>query len=121
MPCDTRLKNNYRNTQRRQTLSERAAEVRQIAIDVNSLIAAGKVKPVIDKLTGAIAFQGLDDNIRDGATDACIYRRIMVTGSSLAKAKLAQAEAVAGRTVNKQALGQHVHSHDGGGTWHNGH
>ena len=121
MPCDTRLKNNYKNTQRRQTISERANEVRQIAIDVNSLIAAGKVKPVVDKRTGAVAFQGLDDTIRDGATDACIYRRIMVTGSSLTKAKLAQAEAVAGRPVNKQALAAHVHSHNGGETWHHGH
>jgi hypothetical protein len=110
MPCDTKLK-------RGQTISQRAAEVKQIAYDVNSLIAAGKIKPVIDKRTGAIAFQGLDDNIRDGATDACIYRRIMVSGSSLTKAKLAQAEAIAGRTVNKQALAQGVHSHDGGATW----
>ena len=121
MSCDTRLKRNYRNQNRLQTISERAAEVRQVAIDVNSLIAAGKVKPVVDKRTGAIAFQGLDDNIRDGATDACIYRRIMVTGSSLTKAKLAQAEAIAGRTVNKQALAAGVHSHDGGGSWHDGH
>ena len=121
MPCDTKFKNNYRNSGRRQTISERAAEVRQIAIDVNSLIAAGKVKPVVDKRTGAVAFQGLDDTIRDGATDACIYRRIMVTGSSLTKAKLAQAEAVAGRTVNKTALAHGVHSHDGGASWHHGH
>lgn len=117
MPCDTRLKDNYRNSQRRQTISERAAEVKQIAVDVNSLIAAGKVKPVIDKRTGAIAFEGINDTIRDGATDACIYRRIMVLGSSLTKAKIAQAEAIAGRTINKEAIAQGVHSHDGGATW----
>lgn len=117
MPCDTKLKENYNNSRRRQTISERANEIRQIVTDVNSLIAAGKVKPIVDKRTGAVAFQGLDETIRDGATDACIYRRLMVSGSSLTKAKLAQAEAVAGRTVNKQALAQGVHSHDGGQTW----
>lgn len=114
MPCDTRLKQN-------QTISQRAAEVRQIVFDVNSLIAANKVKAVVDKKTGAVAFEGLDDNLRDGATDACIYRRLMVTGSALTKAKLAQAEAIAGRSVNKQALANGHHSHDGGKTWHHGH
>ena len=110
MPCDTRMK-------RGQTLSQRADEVRLVVADVNSLIAAGKVKPVVDKKTGSIAFQGLDDNLRDDVTDACIFRRIMVSGSSLAKAKIAQAEALAGRTVNKTAVAQGVHSHDGGLTW----
>jgi len=114
MPCDTRLKP-------RQTIQQRAAEVRQVVYDINSLIAAGKVKPVIDKRTGAIAFQGIDDTIRDGVTDACVYRRLMITGSSLTKAAIQRAEQIAGRTVDKQALAQGVHSHDGGGSWHNGH
>lgn len=121
MPCDTRLKDNYRNTRRRQTIQERAAEVKQVTSDVNSLIAAGKVKPIIDKLTGAIAFQGLDENVRDGVTDACVYRRLMITGNSLTKMAIQRAEQMAGRTVNKTALQQGVHSHDGGGSWHNGH
>jgi hypothetical protein len=114
MPCDTRLKKN-------QTISQRADEVRRVVDDVNSLIAAGRVKPIIAKRTGAIAFQGLDDNIRDGVTDACVYRRLMITGSSLTKAAIQRAEQIAGRTVDKQAIAQGVHSHDGGGTWHNGH
>lgn len=114
MPCDTRLKP-------RQTISQRAAEVKQVVYDVNSLIAAGKVKPIIDKRTGAIAFQGLTDDIRDGVTDACVYRRLMVTGSSLTKMAIQRAEQIAGRTVDKGALRQGVHSHDGGGSWHNGH
>jgi hypothetical protein len=110
MPCDTRLK-------RGQSIQQRAAEVKKVASDVNSLIASGRVKPVVDKRTGAIAFQGLDDNLRDGATDACIYRRIMVSGSSLTKAALQRAEQLAGRSVDKQALAQGHHSHDGGATW----
>jgi ATP:corrinoid adenosyltransferase len=114
MPCDTRLKP-------KQTLQQRATEVRQVVYDVNSLIASGKVKPIIDKLTGAIAFQGLDENIRDGVTDACVYRRLMITGSSLTKAAIQRAEQIAGRTVDKQALAQGHHSHDGGKSWHHGH
>lgn len=114
MPCDTRLKP-------RQTIQQRAAEVKQVVYDINSLIAAGKVKPVIDKRTGAIAFQGVSEDLRDGVTDACVYRRLMITGSSLTKAAIQRAEQIAGRTVDKQALAQGVHSHDGGGTWHHGH
>jgi hypothetical protein len=114
MPCDTRFK-------RGQTFAKRKAEVEQVIKDVNSLISIGKVKPVVDKKTGSIAFAGIDDNIRDDVTDACIFRRIMVSGSSLAKAKIAQAEALAGRQVNKGAVAQGVHSHDGGQSWHNGH
>jgi hypothetical protein len=110
MACETRTKRN-------QTLQQRADEVRQVVYDVNALIAQNKVKPVIDKKTGAITFAGLDPNLRDDVTDACIYRRIMVTGGALAKAKIAQAEALAGRTVNKQALANGVHSHDGGQSW----
>jgi ATP:corrinoid adenosyltransferase len=121
MPCDTRLKDNYRNSRRRQTISERAEEVRRVVSDINSLISANKVKPIIDKLTGAIAFQGLDETIRDGVTDACVYRRLMITGSSLTKAAIQRAEQIAGRTVDKQALAQGHHSHDGGATWHHGH
>lgn len=114
MPCDTRLKP-------RQTISQRADEVRKVVNDINSLISMGKVKPVVDKRTGAIAFADFDDNLRDGVTDACIYRRLMVTGSSLTKAAIARAEQLAGRPVNKQAVAQGHHSHDGGNTWHHGH
>jgi hypothetical protein len=114
MPCDTRRK-------RGQSLAVRKAEVRKVINDVNSLIASKKVKPVVDKKTGAIAFQGLSDEQRDDVTDACIYRQLMATGSSLAKAEIMRAEAMAGRPVNKQALAAGVHSHDGGSTWHHGH
>jgi hypothetical protein len=114
MPCDTRLKKN-------QTLQQRATEVKQVVYDINSLIATGRVKPVVDKRTGAIAFQGLSDDIRDGVTDACVYRRLMITGSFLTKNAIQRAEQLAGRTVDKGALQQGVHSHDGGDSWHHGH
>lgn len=111
MACET-----YRRTPN-QTLTERKAEVKKVIYDINSLIAAGKVKPVVDRLTGAIAFQGFDPFLRDGVTDACVYRALMVSGSSLTKAKIAQAETMAGRGVNKQALAAGMHSHDGGQTF----
>lgn len=42
----------------------------------------------------------------------------MVTGSVLAKAEIARAELIAGRSINRQVIGQGVHSHNGGDTWH---
>ena len=113
MPCDTRLK--YR-----QTISQRAAEVRKVTEVLSQGLAAGRVKAKVGP-QGAIAFLGLTDAERDGVTDACAYRRLMVSGSALARAKIAQAEQVAGRTVDKQALTQGHHSHDNGVTWHHGH
>lgn len=114
MPCDTRLKP-------RQTIQQRANEVREAAARAGLLLIKRKVKAIVDKKTGAVAFEGLSDEDRDGLTDACIYRRIMATGTSLAKAELARAEQMAGRPINKQAVAQGIHSHDGGQTWDNGH
>jgi hypothetical protein len=76
---------------------------------------------VVDRRTGAIAFDGLDENIRDGVTDACMYRRLMATGSSLTKAAIQRAEQIAGRSVDRKVIANGVHSHDGGRTWHDGH
>lgn len=112
MPCDTKLKAN-------QTIQQRAVEVRAAVERLAKALVAGRVKPVVGA-DGGIAFAGFDGE-RDGVTDACAYRRLMVSGSALAKAKVAQAEAMAGRSVNRQAIGQGLHSHDGGQTWHRGH
>jgi len=114
MPCDTKLKAN-------QTIQQRATEVKKIAAFADELIRKNRLKIIIDKKTGAIAFDGMTDSEKDGCTDACIYRRIMATGTALAKQAIARAELVAGRGVNKQALAQGVHSHDGGRSFHHGH
>lgn len=114
MPCDTRLKP-------RQTISQRKAEVSDVVKRIAAGLASGKVKPVVSRATGAIAFGGLTDEERDGVTDACVYRRLLVSGNALALMKIKAAEQAAGRTVDKQALAQGHHSHDGGSTWHNGH
>lgn len=110
MPCDTRRKP-------QQTLQERKAEVIKAIQKLDQLLANRKVRPKIGP-QGGITFEGWNDATREGVTDACAYRRLQVTGSSLALAQIAQAEAMAGRTVNKQAVAQGVHSHDGGHTWH---
>lgn len=114
MPCDTRLKKG-------QTISQRAAEVRKVVERVSSLVASGNVRVVVDKKTGGVAFTGLVASERDDVTDACIYRRLMATGSALARAQIAKAEQMAGRTVDRQAIAAGVHSHDGGRSWHQGH
>lgn len=115
MACDTRLQT------KNQTLSERKAQVKDIILFTDELIRKGKVRIVVDKRTGAIAFNGMTDAERGGVSDACTYRVIMATGSALAKQAIARAELLAGRGVNKQALAQGIHSHDNGKTWHNGH
>ena len=110
MSCDSQLKP-------QQTISERKDEIRKAVAKFTAALVNGSAQVKIGP-QGAIAFEGITAADRDGLTDACIYRRIMVSGSALAKAKIAAAEARAGQTVNRQAVGQGVHSHDGGRTWH---
>jgi hypothetical protein len=113
MACDTRLKP-------KQTLQQRADEVRKAVAKLSEGLAAGRIKAKVGP-QGAIAFEGFAEVERDGITDACAYRRLMVSGSPLARAKIAQAEQLAGRAVDRQALAHGHHSHDGGKSWHHGH
>ena len=52
MPCDTRLKP-------KQTISERAAEIRKAVLNIDRLLLRRAVRPVVDRVTGAIAFAGI--------------------------------------------------------------
>ena len=110
MPCDSRTLPN-------QTLTQRKAEVLESIVELNALLVSGRVKARVGP-QGAVVFEGWTEGQRRRVTDACAYRRIMAVGSSLAKMKLAQAEQMAGRKVNIQAVGQGAHSHDSGVTWH---
>jgi hypothetical protein len=110
MPCDTRLK-------AKQTLQQRAEEVRRVITRLSELLASGRVKAKVGP-QGAIAFEGLTDAERDGVSDACAYRRLMISGSALAKAAIARAEQIAGRPVDRRVVARGAHSHDGGRTWH---
>lgn len=110
MACETMRKP-------KQTLAERIAEITKAVEALDAKLKKRLVKPVVGP-QGAITFKGWDDPAeRNGITDACAYRRIMATGSALARAEIARAEQLAGRTVNRQVIGQGVHSHDGGRTW----
>lgn len=109
MPCDTRLKS-------RQTLGQRKIEVKKSVSTLDRGLLRKKIKPVIGP-KGEITFAGWPEDERDGVTDACAYRMLMITGSSLAKAEIARAEQISGRSVNRQAVNSGVHSHDGGQTW----
>jgi hypothetical protein len=110
MPCDRTLKAG-------QSISQRVDEVKKAVEKLSVALAMGRVKAKVGP-QGAIAFVGWTDAERDSVTDACAYRRIMVSGSALAKAAIAKAEQLAGRGVNKLVIGQGAHSHDGGRTWH---
>ena len=110
MPCDSRP---FRVGQ---TLEQRKTQVREAINAIDALLKKRNARPVVGP-QGAITFVGISDDVRSGITDACIYRRIMSTGSALARAEIARAEAMSGRKVNPQAVASGVHSHDGGHSW----
>lgn len=113
MACETMRKP-------QQTIQDRIAEVKTSIASLEKLLLRRKVKPVVGP-QGAITFTGWEAMDRNGITDACAYRRIMATGSALAKMEIARAEQMAGKTVNRQVIAQGVHSHDGGHSWNGGH
>ncbi len=110
MPCDTKLKPN-------QTITQRKLEISEVVDRIQRGLVNGSMKLRLSA-TGAPAFDGLADADKNNVTDACIYRRIMATGSALAKAKLVSAQALLGRAVQTT---NGTHSHDGGATWHGSH
>lgn len=103
MPCDSKLKPN-------QTISQRKEEITATVARLQAGLVNGSVRVKIGP-QGAIAFDGLTETDRNGVTDNCAYRRLMATGSALAKAKIAAAEALLGRSVNRQVVGQGGHYH----------
>jgi len=113
MPCDTQLAP-------RQTIQQRAEEIRRAVAALEKRIAKRQVKIVVSK-AGGVAFAGWPDGERNRITDACAYRRLMATGSALSKLEIMRAEQAAGRSVDRTAIAQGLHSHDGGATWHKGH
>lgn len=110
MPCNTKLKKG-------QTVAQRAAELRKRGEQVDKLLAGGRVGVKIGP-QGAITFTGIPEEVRDGMTDACVYRAIMARGSHQAKLAIAKAERLAGRAVDKKVVASGLHSHDGGASWH---
>lgn len=108
MACETRRRNG-------QSLAARQANIKRAIAALDARLKKRQARVTVGP-QGAVAFAGWAE--RDDITDACAYRLLMVHGSALALAEIAQAEIVAGRPVNRQALAQGVHSHDGGQSWH---
>ena len=110
MPCDTmRLPE--------QTMAQRMTEVRTAVQQIDAMLAARKIGVRVGP-QGAVTFTGLSDADRRRMTDACIYRRIVQSGTAAAKMAIARAEQVSGRTISKAVVANGVHSHDGGASWH---
>ena len=112
LPCDTRLKKG-------QTISARKEEIKLSVDKLAAALAAGEVKPVVGA-KGGIAFPGWAEGQANGVTDSCAYRRLLSSGSALAKMAIERAETLAGRRVDRQAVAQGLHSHEQGGriVWH---
>jgi hypothetical protein len=110
MVCETLLKP-------KQTIQQRAEEIRRAVAGLSEALVSGRVKAIVGP-QGAITFQGWNEAERDGIRDACAYRRLMVSGSILAKAAITRAEQIAGRSVDRRVIAQGTHSHDGGRSWH---
>ena len=100
-----------------QTLAERKDEIRRVTEKVIAGLKQGIVQVKVGA-NGAVTFTGIQEADRPGITDACIYRRVMVSGSQLAVQAIAKAERLAGRSIDKQMVATGHHSHDGGATWH---
>ena len=113
MPCDRQLAKN-------ESIQQRAESIRETMKKVERGLALGNIKVVIGP-QGAVAFLGISDADRNRVNDGCIYRRILSTGSALAKQAIAKAEQLSGRSVNKLAVGQGAHAHvdsKGNLRWH---
>lgn len=110
MPCDTQLKPN-------QTVAQRMLEVRKAASSIDALVAARKAQVKVGP-QGAVTFTGIPDSVRDGMTDACVFRMLSRSGSAATKMAIARAEQLAGRSISRATVAAGVHSHDGGATWH---
>lgn len=83
-------------------------------------LAAGLASDEIDAVIGpegSIAFRGWSPGDKNGVSDICAFRRLEQRGDEGLRRSLMRAEALAGQTLNRQAVAAGVHSHDGGQTW----
>jgi len=95
-----------------QTKEERKREIQKATANIDRLIAARKVVVKVGP-QGAVMFQGIPDDVRDGMADSCVYAGIMAKGSQAAKMAIQRAAQLAGVRVNEGAIKAGVHSHDG--------
>lgn len=113
MPCDMKRLPT-------QTPDDRKREILAGIAKLQAGLAAGSVKVVVGA-GGSVAFQGWAEGKSNRISDLCAFRKLQASGSPELRKALATAEARAGRTVDRLAIGAGTHSHDGGHTWHPGH
>lgn len=104
MPCDGMMQYNG------QTAAQRRAELAVKAKEVAKLVALKKIGIKIGP-RGVVMFTNVPDDVRVGANDSCIYRRIR--GDSAVRAAVLRAEAMQGVKVNERFVAAGGHSHDG--------
>ena len=109
MPCNSRMRAG-------QTISQRKDEIKEAVDKLAAALAAGKIKPVVGA-KGGISFPGWLEGQQNRVTDNCGYRRLLASGSTLAKIAIERAELLAGRKVDRQAVAQGMHYHSDTG-WH---
>lgn len=108
MPCDTVQQYEGQSEAAREEEVDKALERLERALTLGEVTV--RVGP-----TGSIAFVGWED--RGGLSDLCAYRKLSSRGSAPLRFATARAEAVAGRSVDDNAVAAGIHSHDGGRTW----
>jgi hypothetical protein len=105
------------------TEEERKRQVRRTVETLDKALANKRARAVVGP-QGAVTFtgEGIGGVLAENrVSDACAYRKIMATGSALARAAIARAEQLAGRSVDRATVAAGVHSHDGGKSWNAGH
>jgi len=105
VPCDSRRLPG-------QSLTQRKEEIRTTIAKLSAAIIAGRVKPKVSK-EGGIIFEGWLNQDRNRITDSCALRQVTATGSALALQAIQRAEILAGRKLDRQAIAQGLHTHDG--------
>jgi hypothetical protein len=120
MACDMRIALGQTPPQRKKQIDEAVERL-------NKALAIGEVKLKVGS-NGAVTF--IDGKVRGAVagilgsnkiSDTCAYRKLLATSSPALRNAVIQAETLAGRKINAQAVASGTHSHDGGKTWHPGH
>ena len=111
MPCDFTVPQGM-------TPAQRKTQIEQAIDRLNKALAIGEIKVKVGP-TGSIAFVGAWE--RNGVSDVCAYRKLVVMGSPALRQAVTRAETLAGRKVDPRAVAAGTHSHDGGSSWHKGH
>lgn len=116
MPCDT-----VRVGESAWARERREASIEAALAALEADLERGVVSVVIDRASGAVAFDGWASGSRSGVSDVCAFRRLELSSSMALKLAIERAELQAGRAVNREAVASGLHSHDGGRTWSAGH